>query len=264
MKIQSIALALALTLTGCTSNIVTAPSPSVTGNWKFASSATPVFAAQASIFEGGLVSAGSQVTGTLHTALLPGQSNLCFSSATGIPVTGTIDNTGHLALTSQPFAGSTLTLTGQYNASTRTLHGTSVAVTGGACAEAVTPAVGLQYQPISGTYNGTFASAQGGNIPVSATLNQTTTQDANGSFHLTGSATFTGDPSCLVSPAVSDSTVTGNTLTVTYSESHPPFTTTVTATGTFNTDATVLTISGYSVSGNPNCVDSGSGTLTKQ
>ena len=155
-----------------------------------------------------------------------------------------------------------LTLNGSFDAGSRTLKNATVQIAGGSCALAIQPMVAAQYLPISGTYTGSFVSDQGGSLPVSAQLQQQGSADANGNFTLQGTGTFAQNPS-VVSPVVTSSTVTGNSVNWTYTD-----TTTgavISASGTFNTDATVLTIGSYVLSGGPgSCADTGHGTLTKQ
>ncbi len=100
-------------------------------------------------------------------------------------------------------------------------------------------------------------------MPISTTLTQVAAPDSNGQFHLTGNAAFAANP-CFSSPAVTDSLVTGDALSATYSQTSGGVTATVTASGTFNADATTLTITKYSIAGGACDGDSGTGLLTKQ
>ena len=122
--------------------------------------------------------------------------------------------------------------------------------------------IAAQYQTISGAYAGSFVDGDGYSLPVTATLTQTTQPDATGMFHLTGNATFPGNP-CLTAPVITDSTVTGSSLSATYSEQQNGQTNTVVASGIFNQDASVLTITNWTFSGGCGS-DTGTGVLTRQ
>jgi hypothetical protein len=251
-------------LSGCGSNgtlKVPANAQSVTGNWKFAATGTPASASQIAAISGALSGENDVVTGTLHTTAVVGQSSsqLCYATTSPIMVSGTLAANNTLTLKSKSFAGNVLTISGTYNKSTQSLNDATFAISG-SCGIAAQPMVALAYQPISGTYTGTFASVDGYQIPVTAQFTQTTTPDSTGTFHLTGSATFPPD-GCIASPVVTDSVVTGDAFSATYTDANTHAQ--VVATGSFNTDATTLTISNYTLTGT-GCTDTGHGSLTKQ
>ena len=258
------AASLLAVLSGCGDNGTpksTANASTVTGNWKFSAAGTPASASQIAALSGALSGDKDVVTGTLHTAAVLGQSSsqLCYSTTSPIAVSGTLGANNTLTLKSQSFGGNVLNLSGTYNSTTRSLSNATFSISG-SCGVAAQPMVALAYQPISGTYTGTFASVDGYQIPVTAQFTQTTSPDANGTFHLTGSATFPPD-GCIASPVVTDSVVTGDSFSATYTDASTHAQ--VVATGSFNTDATVLTISNYTLTGT-GCTDTGHGSLTKQ
>ena len=232
---------------------IAANASALSGNWQI--TATAAQAAQLPQLSGSLTGSGSAITGVFH----PTTSSACIGPQTSIAVSGSMDDHNNVTLTSAPFAGgSVLTLLGSANSSQ--LAVSTYKVTGGACAfpAAATTVTAALLQPVSGTYQGTFADSDGNTIPVTATLTQTTQPDSNGVFHVTGDATFAGN-TCMTSPVVADSTVTGNTLSTTYTQQGS----TVVASGTFNDAATVLTISNWILSGLCGS-DSGTGVLTRQ
>lgn len=260
------AIIVSLLAAGCGDNssslTSTANSASITGNWKIAAATTPATGNQVAAVAGSLATSNGVVTGTFHTAALTGQtaSQLCIAPSTSLNLTGKIAADNSVTLASASTNGSIVTVKGNYNATTKTLSNATLAVAG-TCTTTLTPSIAAQYLPITGTYTGNFNSNDNYTLPVSATLTQTSSPDANGTFHLTGSATFAQNP-CISSPVVTDSVVTGDAFSATYTDSATHVQ--VVATGTFNTDATKLTITGYTMSGSATCSDTGSGLLTKQ
>lgn len=235
----------------------------VSGNWELASSS--VQAAPLPQLSGSFSGDSTAITGLFHTTA----SGACITPQTIVTLNGRADARRNLVLTSASFDnGSVLTIRGVLAPDGHSILNASYNVTGGACAftaqngTSLAPMIAAQYLPISGNYAGTFVDVDGDSLPVSATLTQTTQPDANGVFHLTGNATFPGNP-CLTSPVVTDSTVTGSSLSATYSQQQNGVTNTVVASGTFNADATVLTITNWTLSGGCGA-DNGTGSLTKQ
>ncbi len=258
-------------LSGCSTSATSAATATpqafngVAGNWQISSATTAT--SRAVTVAGNLSISGADVSGTLHPI-----SGTC-SSSSDIPVAGSINSAGKLTFSSigMPGAAAALSVSGTLSADQRSLSGISFAFTGLPCAQPAhtpgaaprlnpSPAIAQQYLPISGTYTGAFTGNDGTNLPVSATLTQTTAADANGMFHLTGNATFTNNP-CLNTPVVTDSTVTGSTVSATYTDRQTS--NSVSATGTFSNDATSLTISNWTLSGNCGA-ETGTGLLTKQ
>jgi hypothetical protein len=136
--------------------------------------------------------------------------------------------------------------------------------TGGSCAPLAQGQItGTQYSSISGTYTGTFTDTVGNQILVTSVLTQTTQPDQNGEFHLSGSSTFPNF-SCFTQPMLTDSLVTGSSLSETYAASSNGQPVTIAATGNFDNTATHLTISNWTVSGGECDGESGNGELTKQ
>jgi hypothetical protein len=267
--VGGVAAVLGMVLTGCggsqspTAMSAAASKMAVTGNWSFAAGAgAPApfvvnagFAAPASDPQTG----AQQFSGV---ARITGAG--CVSSGTNVVLSGSADAHNNLTLTSQPFGGTTLTLRGQLSADGKSITGATYAFAGGSCAALASgQAAATSYASISGTYAGPFIDAEGNSIAVTANLTQTTQPDPNGQFHLSGSATFANN-SCFVSPVVTDSVVTGSSLSTTYSSTQNGQTSTITATGTFNSGSTVLTVSNWKVAGGMCDGETGTGTLTEQ
>jgi hypothetical protein len=252
------AVLLALLLTGCTVARTDPSSATISGNWQFTSK--DISAVNLPQISGSIAGTTSAFTATFH----PTYANACVTPQTLLPFTGSVDSAGLLHMTSAPFGqGSVLTLSANY--SSGSITNATYTVTGGACAFAsarLAPTTATQLQPISGTYTGTFNDSFHDTIPVTATLTQGAQPDANGIFHVTGSATFPGNP-CLPSPVLTDSTITGDTLSTTYTQQQGSISNTVIASGTFDPTATILTITNWTLTGacGP---DNGTGMLTRQ
>jgi hypothetical protein len=235
----------------------------VSGNWQLASSSPQ--AASLPQLSGALSGNSTAITGLFHTTA----SGACITPQTIVILSGKADAQRNLFLISSPFDnGSILTIRGVLAPDGHSMLNASYNVVGGACAftpengTSVAPMIAAQYQAISGSYAGNFVDGDGDSLPVTAILTQTTQPDANGAFHLTGNATFPGNP-CLTAPVITDSTVTGSSLSATYSQQQNGVTNTVVASGTFNADASILTITNWTLSGGCGA-DNGTGLLTKQ
>jgi hypothetical protein len=203
------------------------------------------------------------VNGSVNGIFRLSPAPACLPANGDLAISGDADAQGQLHLSSAPINGAVWSLTGQLATDGKMLTAGTVSLGGGACPTVTASAAGTFYTPISGTYSGSFTDTHGVTVPVSTTLTQTSAPDPNGQYHLAGNATFPSN-SCFTSPAVTDSLVTGNALSATYSQQQGSDTSTVTAAGTFSSDATTLTISGYSIAGGDCDGDAGAGLLTKQ
>lgn len=250
-------LVLMLCLAGCADDGViydyTSIDP-VSGNWQVTASTTSVPLPRLS---GSFVNAPAGVTGILHAD----QTTGCATANDPITVTGNTNSQGVITLTGS-VAGGTLTISGTPSSNGTSLTSATVNVTGGQCAfAAAVPATVENYSPVNGTYIGTFSNAQGPVVNVTATLTQSPNGDTNGNFALTGTGNF-GTNACFVSPVtVVNSQVSGGGFVLTYTDNTTG--NSVTATGTFSTDGTVLTVTNWSLTG-PCGSDQGTGTLTQQ
>ena len=233
------------------------------GNWQITSAGNTSL----SSLGGSLTVSGSTVTGMLHPL-----AGACVTGAAAAPfaVSGVIDSTGLLSLSSTNFAGGVFHLTGTVAANQHTLQSPAYTVVGGSCSTVAaalaslkpqdTITIAQQYQPISGTYTGNFSDPDGVVMAVSANLQQSASPDANGYYHLSGTATFANNP-CLNTPVVTDSVINGATITATYTDSVTG--NSITGTGTFDTTATTLTVTNWVLTGSSSCADSGTGSLVK-
>ena len=221
------------------------PVPDLSGNWQIVSTSgsKPTTPPPGLVLVGSLSSQGSNVTGLFRLA------NLTLPYACGTPlqqvvaVSGSIDSSRNLTLTSVPFSGSTLTMKfivplsiGPVGAgaSLTPLAGT-VAITGGTCTFASSTAIGSEIVSITGTFAGPLtASTYLANPPIptgtaSLSLAQAASSQIDGQFPVTGTLKFTGGTCTSSTPLAG--TVSGTELTL---ASAP--------TGLFNTSTTNMVI----------------------
>jgi len=244
-------------LNGCANNASAATGIDVSGNWQIASTAPS--AGRLSALSGAFTGTSTSLSGILHSD----SASSCMAPATPIPVTGSTDVNGLTTVTGSNVAGGTLTITGYLSASGRSLTGVSYNVTGGTCAFAAvaTGATAQSYSPITGNYAGNFSDAHGQVISVTAVLTQSPASNADGNFTLSGSGSFPSN-ACFDSPVtISNTQVTGGSFTFTNTDASTQ--NSVTNSGTFSTDGTMLTVTNWTLTG-PCGPDSGTGLLTRQ
>lgn len=177
----------------------------VAGNWEIkAQSAVPgstpfsPFTPGSWELVGSLESTASQVTGVL----------LLLSSPCYIPgivsLSGTINESHAISLTSNPVAGQVLTISGVMSSDHKTLLSSTYAIDGGCGNGEHGTMTGFLVPPFTNTYSGTFTSFPGGkSTNVTVSLTQSPTADAAGLFPMTSArATFT-DNACFSSGELS-------------------------------------------------------------
>jgi hypothetical protein len=247
-------LGLTLLLAGCgMANTPLQVGTSLSGNWAFAPNSSGV------VMNLGFMQGAYETVSAV--ARLNGAS--CVSPTGDILLTGSVGLDNKMMLVSSPFGGTTLTLQGQVSGDGKGIAAATWTFSGGSCASLGTATVtATDYSAINGTYTGTFVDSSNDSIPVSALLEQTSQPDLNGQFSLSGTATFPGTTCFVNQPSVTTSLVTGSSLAMTYTDAASS--TTLTAVGTFNTQATQLTITNWSISGGACNGESGTGSLTVQ
>lgn len=272
-----LAASLLVCLSGCGPSY-TAPGGTVvntvTGNWSMATTPTvgPPFQ-----FGGYLQNNSGVITGTLHITN-PTGGCFTFNAATSsmpaepvnIPVTGTLNGSNVLVLTSSAVNSNTLTINGVMNGTNNTLTSGTYSFSGGGCASGDNGSItGNQDSSFTFTYTGSLTSAGSvGAIGISANLLQQG-PDVNGLFSVTGFTSsppailFTGPGSttCFTNGIVSNLTViAGNYVFITLTTNGTPAGT-VQLTGT--TTSTDKTISGtYQTTAGACNGDSGTFTMT--
>lgn len=220
------------------------------GNWSFANSSNVVLNLGFTQGAYETVSAVGRLTGSS-----------CVSAATDIPLTGSVDGNNNVTLISSPFGGTTLTIKGEVAANGKGMAAATWAFAGGQCASLGTASVtATNYNTIGGTYVGTFLDSNNNSMGVSAFLQQTTQPDQDGQFSVSGSATFPANSCFTAQPTVTSSLVTGDSLSMTYTD--PGSGAVLTATGSFNSAATQLTIASWTITGGSCNGDAGTGSLT--
>ncbi len=226
---------------------------SLSGNWVFAPNSSGV------VLNLGFMQGAYETVSAI--ARLNGTS--CVSPTNDILLTGSVGLDNRMMLVSAPFSGTTLTLQGQVAGDGKGIAAATWTFSGGSCASLGTAVVtATDFSAINGTYKGTFVDSSNNSIAVSALLEQTSQPDLNGQFSLSGTATFPSNNCFANQPSITTSMVTGSSLTMTYTDAASS--TTLTAAGTFNAQATQLTITNWSISGGPCSGDSGTGSLTVQ
>ncbi len=187
----------------------------------------------------------------------------CVSPATDILLTGSVGGDNQMMLVSTPFNGTTLTLQGQVTGDGKGIAGATWAFAGGNCNTlGKADVTATNYSNINGTYTGNFVDASNDQLAVSALLEQTTQPDLNGQFSLSGTASFPGNKCFAQQPTLTTSLITGNSLSMTYTDTASGAV--LTASGTFNGAANQLTITSWSIVGGACNGDSGTGMLAEQ
>jgi hypothetical protein len=226
----------------------------LSGNWAFAPGTNSTVSLNVGFTQGAYETVSA-------IARLNGVS--CVSASTNILLTGSVSGANQMTLVSSPFNGTTLTLKGDVAANGKGMANASWSFAGGNCAVLGTADVtATNYSEVAGTYSGNFIDNSGNPIAVSALLQQTTQPDGNGQFSLSGSATFPSNSCFVQQPTVTTSAVTGSSLSMTYTDSASGAA--LTALGTFNSAATQLTITNWTIAGGSCDGDAGTGSLTEQ
>jgi hypothetical protein len=241
-------------VTGCgMANTPNQVGTSLAGNWAFAPTASSV------ILNLGFTQGAYETVSAV--ARLSGNS--CISPATDILLTGSVGGDNEMLLVSSPFGGTTLTLQGQVAGDGKSMAAATWSFVGGNCSALGKASVtATNYSSINGTYTGTFVDGSSQPMAVSTLLQQTSQPDLNGQFSLSGTSTFPNNNCFVDQPSIQTSLVTGSSLTMTYTDTASS--TVLTAAGTFNSSASTLTITHWSIQGGPCNGDSGTGTLTAQ
>jgi len=268
-------------LTGCGSGILpsstTAANPfaQAAGNWQISSSAAT--AARLPPVGGSLtVSSASNATATVAGILHPlFTASSCLPASTALPVNGAVDASGQLTLAANLPNGGTLAVAGTLTADRRSLTSPTYTITGGPCAstapqnsagtihprDPAPPVTAQQYQAVSGTYAGTLTTSDGQTFALSSTLTQTSQPDANGVYHVSGTAASPGNRCVPASLPATASTIDGGSISTTYTDSATGAT--ISATGATSPDAATITISSWTINGICGSA-TGAGTLTRQ
>ncbi len=203
--------------------------PDLSGNWEFASqtgATTGTLPTAGLLLVGSLTSQGSNVTGVFRLAdlALPITCPAPFQQV--VTVSGSIDSSRNLTITSAAFSGAILsmkfvvppTVSAAGAGTTLTALAGTVAITGGACTFASSAAVGFEVVSVTGTFVGPLtASTYLATPPIptgtaSLSLIQAATPQSDGQFPVTGTLKFIGG-TCSSSTPLSGS-ISGTQLTL--------------------------------------------------
>ena len=256
----SLLFASASFLSGCTRSLTSAADTassatpvSVAGNWQISS--TTAAAVRLPELSGSLSGSSQAITGVVHSD----SANACLSSTTPIQLSGSANGDNLVTLTGQNVAGGTLNISGTLAFDGKSLSAVTYRVVGGACAFAQ-PAVATaqEYSPVSGNYTGTFSDADGVLINIQANLRQSADADGDGNYTLNGTATLPNNPCFPNIIPISNTLVTGGSFTFTFTTNDDS--NSVTANGTFNNNASLLSVISWTSSGSCGA-DNGTGSM---
>ena len=246
------------------SNSPVNPTVSLTGNWSL-STASSAFPGTNTQIAAALTSSGVNVVGFAHVVNSP-----CYGFSTDVPISGQQTGSSNglidsdLTLATSAISNQILNVNGVVSGQGSTISGT-YAIAGGCGNGDKGTLGGTRMAPLTGTYVGTIVSATGTKVATTALLTQSSTSDADGFFHMTGSATFTGSP-CVTSATIvnasTDTLLAGNGFAA-YLTSGTSAKTQIEIFGTFDPAAHTLAVQ-YQVVGGLCTGDSGGGALTKQ
>jgi hypothetical protein len=182
-----------------TQSPVTPPTPSVAGgNWQFSAASTvpgksPLTFSGSITFAYSLAQADYAVSGALHV-----DGSNCFNQLTTMGFAGTMTD-GNTSLTAATLDGQTVTLTGNF--ANNAFAGT-YSINGGCDAGDQGSVTGINiYIGDADSWDGTFTSSAQKTFNVSGDFAQSTSASPDGSFGITGTATF--DTPCFSATALS-------------------------------------------------------------
>jgi hypothetical protein len=168
-----------------------APAPSATqappliGNWQFTAASVvpgkPPLTFAGSLSLSGTAASGLQAGGALHI-----DGSNCFDRLTTIGFTTTLSGSS-TSLTSAPVDGQVVTLTGNFIGAT--FNGT-YRIGGGCAAGEQGMLTGSNISNIPDDLSGTFTNSAQKTFSIVAKINQSDTASSDGSFPITGTATF--------------------------------------------------------------------------
>ncbi len=250
-RYSSLTLLLVLATTGC-SNIFyrnsDAPTPTsagpLTGNWQFDVTTTQG-TAPFNQLTGAIDILPQAADGTTSaTALLLAQPDSCFNGIPLLPLQGTL-TTANLTLFSFSDTGQYLTMQVSPDATNTHLQG-PFKITGG-CADGTTGTLaGTKYAALTGTYAGPVTG--NGNETLNLNLTQASADQGDGTFRVSGSATFAGI-ACFNKGTSNTTTtyVTGSDFQLTFTTNDPTGAQ-ITLTGTMDPTAATLTVTQIAIS----------------
>jgi hypothetical protein len=176
------------------------PIPAMNGNFSISTASTGTPGLR-NTFNGAVqTDSAGHVSGIVH---IQGSFLVCFGLALDLPLTGTIDSTGHLNATITGSGDQTITLNVAVSPNGALLSDGSYSGSGTGCAGGDHGTVnGFQVQAFTGTYSTTFSPSPSINMGLALALTQSATPDSHGAFPLSASTiTVTGGAACGFSSA---------------------------------------------------------------
>ncbi len=195
------------------------------------------------------------------TASLMPENAPCYANSQAIPFDGNIQGT-QIFLVSFPIDNQVLALYAAQNEAGTSFTGT-YSVTGGCADGAIGTLSGTLYQPLTGTYAGTFAGDPTRSVSLSLAQYQLGTE--NGTFLIGGTASVRGF-NCFSSGSMASGSaayVSGNTAVLVFATSDGSGAQLI-LNGEFDPAATKIVVSSIQVKGDSCSGSYGSATLAKQ
>lgn len=228
----------------------------ISGNWSFTANSTASPSNAPLTITAALNSHSGQVIGILHFF-----GTSCIASTTDVAVTGTLNSSGAVKLTTASITNQVITITATASKDGSSIAGGTYAVSGG-CADGDAGNVsGVRIPTLTGTFGGAVQIQSGPGLVLSTQLTQSTTADSDGFFDMTSTITVQGS-SCFTSGKTMGTPggiLFGTRLVTIYTMDDGS---TLTLDATTNTGGTSL--ASYAYVSNGKCNGTGSGTLTKQ
>lgn len=235
------------------------PAVQISGNWQL--QVTPRSGPAPFTSLAGFIDEQGTGSSPFTTAGFQAQPGSCYTDATTVPMYGTTTGSG-LNLVSFAVNNQVLTLNVQVDSTNSHFSG-NYSIKGGCANGASGTVTGVEYSPVKGTYAGPITGSNPA-ATASLALTQYTQGNGDGTFLVSGTATFTGI-SCFSQGtlAAQNGAVLGDTIDLTFTTNDPGGAQ-VQMQGTFDTAASTLTFSSIQVNGGSCPGSLGTATLALQ
>jgi hypothetical protein len=202
--VSTLAGALLVVLSGCGSVAKTDNLSLTAGNWTLTATSSGI---NGTFYIGGNINqSGTSLSGTLYIS-----NTLCYDPTAAVAFTGSVSG-NNVTLTSASVNSQVITITAT-GTSGSALSGTYT-LAGGSCASGDTGTIAAVVVPsLTGTWNGSVTGSGGSNVTLSLALTQAAQASSDGTFALTGTATYTGS-TCSLTGTISSGSVAGPYLLV--------------------------------------------------
>lgn len=227
-----------------------AGSGDLTGNWEFQT--TSMVGMPALTIAGNITQSGNSLAAQMHVS-----GSNCFDQQSTMVLTGTVSG-DNASLSSVSVSGQVMMLNGTVNQHAIT---GSYSIKGGCADGDKGDFTAVNIPALANTLSGTFTNSQGGTFKMTANVAQNGTPNADGSYGIAGTATFSGLGLCFSSgtpsagTSISGSYILGTSLSLVIEANNG----TVAFVGNLNKDRSEID-GHYDVSGG-SCDQSGTATL---